>query len=415
MDLVKADKIVRNLKPRDKAYMAAVGGGLSCFVASGSGAKTLYVQVKVDGKPRRFKLGTYPACTIAKAFERAQFIRAEVKEGRAPNTLDGYREASGPTITVDELADLFIKRHVRTENVRTSWADEVERYLKVEVRPKIGKRRLSELTRKDIADIINDKADALRAAGRKGTAANRLAAVIGKMFSFAKDGGHLAANSELVQTHAKPVKEKPSERVLSDEELGALWLALCEVEQRGGVIHPVYARLIKLVMLSGARATEFIGPKDEGVPGLAPADVDLKSKTYDVRNGKNASSNRTIAMPPVMAGIVADAVAQVKAGSKSPKQAQETMLFQLPNGGKIPENEWSRAIRKLVAHLGHKPLTGRDLRRSATTIMSELGVVEEIRHRITGHTSKTIHRRVYDKAERLTEVRDGSSGCRTSS
>ena len=35
---MKADKVVRNLKTKDKAYMAAVGGGLSCFVASGTGA-----------------------------------------------------------------------------------------------------------------------------------------------------------------------------------------------------------------------------------------------------------------------------------------------------------------------------------------------------------------------------------------
>ena len=47
------------------------------------------------------------------------------------------------------------------------------------------------------------------------------------------------------------------------------------------------------------------------------------------------------------------------------------------------------------------PWTPRDLRRTATSRLADLGIDGDVRRRITGHVAHDIHGRVYDRAERL--------------
>ena len=75
MDHGKADRLVRNLKPKAKPYDKALGNSMSCRVTA-DGGRALYLRIEVRGKQQRFKLGHYPSTTIAAAHAMAMKIRS---------------------------------------------------------------------------------------------------------------------------------------------------------------------------------------------------------------------------------------------------------------------------------------------------------------------------------------------------
>ena len=95
-----------------------------------------------------------------------------------------------------------------------------------------------------------------------------------------------------------------------------------------------------------------------------------------------------------------------EAALSEPREQRQQLLFPSPRAGKvIPSNEISRSARDLVKKLEHAPWTPHDLRRTAISIMAEAGVDGDIRRRITGHQAPDIHGRVYDRAQRLDDMR----------
>jgi hypothetical protein len=64
--------------------------------------------------------------------------------------------------------------------------------LRQDVLPKLGIYPLAQLNKADLAMVIANKANALKAAKRRGTAANRLRAVLSKFCSFCEEQGWLS-------------------------------------------------------------------------------------------------------------------------------------------------------------------------------------------------------------------------------
>jgi hypothetical protein len=91
MDHGKADRLVRNLKPKLKRYDQALGNSMSCRVtADGAGC---YLQIEVRGKQQRFKLGYYPATTIAAVYAKAMEIKSQIRNGIDPPRRDSSGRA----------------------------------------------------------------------------------------------------------------------------------------------------------------------------------------------------------------------------------------------------------------------------------------------------------------------------------
>lgn len=61
--------------------------------------------------------------------------------------------------------------------------------LRQDVLPKLGIYPLAQLYKADLARVISNKANALKAAKRRGTAANRLRAVLSKFCDFCEEQG----------------------------------------------------------------------------------------------------------------------------------------------------------------------------------------------------------------------------------
>jgi integrase len=384
MDLAKADRVVRSLKAADKPVEKPLGGGISVRVTS-NGQKTLYLRVKINGQPQRLKLGVYPACTVREAYDRALALRAEIKEGRDPRLEERRQKAGSNTpVTVAEAVERYIVEHCHVKQ-RSSWAAETERLLRTDVLPKIGGYPLKQVSRTDLASLIAKKAELVRAKGGKGVAANRLSAALSRFARFAADYGWL--DPVIGLRLPKPAIETAGKRNLSGSEICTLWPFLQSVRRGDGPCPEVYGHVLSLVLLTGWRVTE--------VTELVPALIDCNERSISIEVGKTHASRRKVLLPPLAWSIVQEAL------DKLPDQSPTNRLFTAPHGGEIPENEVSRAARKIVDAISMVPWTPRDLRRTAISRLTDLGVDGDVRRRITGHVAQDVHGRVYDRAERL--------------
>ena len=398
MDLSKADRTVRNLKAKDACYTVALGDGLSCRV-SPNGTRVLELRARLHDKVQRLGLGFYPATTIAEAVAKASEYRAKLKQGLSPK-VEMQRAAGGGSVprNVSEAAARYFEGYLKAK-VGPRWATEAARYINVEVLPVIGGYPLQQLQRADLTAVIDHKAQALRRRKRnadKGTAANRLSAVMATFFGWCARQGWVAR--DLATGLPKPVKEGAKERALSAadgaNEAGTLWLALQDVAASTATskaVSPVHARILQVLALTGARCSE--------ITKLTTDDISLDAGTIRITDGKNAASNRTLPMNPALRAVIEAQLAQ-------PRVTGQALLFPSPRAGiVIRSTEIGRAGRVLVKQLNHQPWTPHDLRRSAITVMAEAGIDGDIRRRVTGHRAEDVHGRVYDRAQRLDDMR----------
>ena len=390
MDYGKADRVLRNLKPRDAAYSVALGDGICCRVAP-NGVRTLELRARLHDKVQRFRLGHYPATTITEAAALAANHRAMLKEGLSPKVQE-RRAANGDLPrSVREAAARFIEGHLKIK-AGERWAAEAQRLIEVDVLPAIGGYPLAQLQRTDLTSLIENKARDLRARNMKGVAANRLAAVIGKFFAYCAMQGW--ASHDLGAKLPKPAAEKAKDRTLlssgPNNELGVLWNALADAAAAGGPILPSHARILQLLAITGARCSE--------ITNLTATVVNLEAGVMRITDGKTDASNRVVPLAPAARAVFEAQVASTTTATD--------LVFPSPRAGAvIPSNEISRSCRKLVKLLKLTPFTPHDLRRTAISIMAEAGVDGDIRRRITGHQAPDIHGRIYDRAQRLDDMR----------
>ena len=141
--------------------------------------------------------------------------------------------------------EVFIARHV----ARQRKALDVKREIRRELLPKLGKRPLAEITRKDIATLIGEIRD--RPAPRQ---AHNIFGHVRRFYSWLlsqPEYEDLVAVSPCDRIRANDLigRETARQRVLSDDELRAVWQAA------EATTYP-YGPFIKLLLLTGVRRTE---------------------------------------------------------------------------------------------------------------------------------------------------------------
>jgi site-specific recombinase XerD len=112
------------------------------------------------------------------------------------------------------------------EKRHRSWREE-KRIIDKDLLPVLGFRRLAEIRRGDVRELVEGIA-------RKRDApimANRTLGVLSRMFNFALDREWIEANA--ASRIPEPGEEQSRDRVLSDEELRELWAALEALAKRG--------------------------------------------------------------------------------------------------------------------------------------------------------------------------------------
>lgn len=223
-----------------------------------SGRRNYMIQYRVGTRTRRMTLGPHGVLTAEQARTMAMSSLAAVRQGADPAA---DRQARREAITVKDLAGRFDKEHISLR-VKASTAKEYRRNLSRFILPALGRLRVEDVTRADIAKFHHD----LRHIPYQ---ANRCLEVISKMFNLAEMWG-LRADGTNPRKHIRKYPEEKRERFLSAAEIRRVGEVLTEMEIEA-IELPSAIAAARLLMLTGCRLNEIMTMKWVFVDAEAPA------------------------------------------------------------------------------------------------------------------------------------------------
>jgi len=337
---------------------------------------------KATGRQHWIGLGLHGDITPDQARKKALKTAGEVKDGGNPVSASALAAKRRQTAayTVDDLLNNFIGRWVRPK-LRS--ADEIERALRVYVRPRIGNKSIYDLRRRDIVELL----DQIEDAGAP-VMADRVLAHLRKAFNW-----QATRDDQFIPPIVKGMaRTKPSDRArtrfLDDQEIRDLWAALDALDGQAPVCFPAFVRTL-LLTAQRLRAVSNM-PWDE-----------IDDRNWIIPAARNKGKIEHV-VP------LTDAVIKLL----GPKR--KGYVFS-SDGGKTAFSGFSKAkealdrklaeIRKQVGRPAMKGWVFHDLRRSARSLMSRAGVESDIAERVLGHVIGGV-RGVYDRHEYRAEKQD---------
>jgi integrase len=376
MKLTKAT-IERLKLPEDRRELIVFDEGLPGFglrVRAG-GKRTWIAQYRLGLKQRRVTLGTVETVDPDEARKRARSALSKVQLGTDPQ-LEKAEARAQAAVTLGSVVDNYLVRYA-AKRLKSGTFTDVERYLRRHWAPLSG-LPVRKITRADIATRLARIAD-----DSGGFAANRARATLSALYAWAIAEGVTDANP-VVGTRM-PVDEIARDRVLSDDELAAIWQCA-----RGGD----YSAIVRLLILTGQRREE--------VAAMTWHEVDLTNAIWRI------SDDRTKNGRPHEVPLASQAVAILQ---DIHRREGRSLVFGSRGG---PFSGWSKAKAslddELSSALNRKPALWRlhDIRRTvATRIADDLGVpphvVEAILNHVSGHKAGVAG--VYNRATYASEKR----------
>lgn len=242
-------RLVEAAEPQDKDYIIC-DDDLAGFAVRilPSGRRSYIVQYRIGNRYRRMSLGAHGVLTPEKARRMAFKVLAAVKDGEDPA---GERSRARKACTVKELVERFDQEHISVR-LKPGTAAEYRRNLRRFILPALGRLKVADVTRADIAKFHHD----LRHIPYQ---ANRNLEVISKMFSMAEMWG-MRPDGSNPRLHIKKYPEEKRERYLSQNELSNLGSVLNEAEEMG--VDDIYAiSAIRLLIFTGCRLNEIMSLK----------------------------------------------------------------------------------------------------------------------------------------------------------
>jgi integrase len=359
------------------------------LVLQPSGAKSWALRYRAAGKPTKLTLGPYPTLDLANARRRAQEALGDVASGKNPAAekkaaREAQKAASSTADRVETVAASFIDKYVK-RNVGESWAREAERLLTKEINPKFGCKRLGEVKKSDIHDLLDEIVD--RGAP---IVANRTLAVFRRLCNWAVERGVVDASP--CDKIKVPAAEESRDRVLSDDEVRLAWTAF---ERLGWP----FGQIAQLLLLTGAR-------RDEIASGRW-SEIDLEAKTWTI--AKERSKNGVAHEIPLSDAAIAILKQLPRIGDR-----KDALIFSTT--GLTAVSGFSRAkdaIDNVIlaargAEVGAPDRwTFHDLRRTAASGMAGLGIAPHVVEVVLNHRSGTIKgvAAVYNRYSYATEKR----------
>jgi integrase len=340
------------------------------LVLQPSGAKSWALRYRAAGKPTKLTLGPYPTLDLANARRRAQEALGDVASGKNPAAekkaaREAQKAASSTADRVETVAASFIDKYVK-RNVGESWAREAERLLTKEINPKFGCKRLGEVKKSDIHDLLDEIVD--RGAP---IVANRTLAVLRRFCNWAIERGIIAASP--AEKIKPPAAEESRDRVLSDDELRLAWSAFDRVGWPFG-------QIAQLLLLTGARLNEIASGRW--------SEIDIESATWTI--AKERSKNGVEHEIPLSDSAIVILRSLPRIGDR--KDA-----FVFSTTGRTPVSGFSNAKeaidRAMVEGSDAEAIphwTFHDLRRSAASGMAGIGIAPHVVEAVLGHRSGTI-------------------------
>jgi len=298
---------------------------------------------------RRYTIGKHgDPWTPTTARDEAKRVLGEVAHGKDPAHAKAKEKASP---TVNALAVRFLSEEVETK-CKLSTVREYRRRLTCVVLPALGKKRVIDVTQRDIAKLHHDR----RATP---TEANHALSAISMLFNFAERIGVLPHGSNPCR-HIVRYRQRHHERFLSADEMGRLGTALAAHDGS-----PYAVAAIRLLLFTVARRNEILGLRWDW--------IDFERGEARLPDSKTGA--KTLHLPPPALAVLAE-LPQV---SGNPH-----VIVGAVRGAALADVErpW-RAIRKAA---GLEDVRLHDLRHSFASIAASGGMGLPIIGKMLGHT-----------------------------
>ena len=367
---------VKSLKPAKKSveYIDSTRnhgeGGLGLRI-SPKGKRTWFLAYTIQGKNKRFTLGTFPELSLAKARELATLKYATVKEGGDPHQeKKEYQEAE----TFDDLWKTYL-RHPETKACKEATRKENQRKYDQLIKPALGNMKVVDIRRKHLNTLLDSYAE------KAPVSANRLHALLSVVFN------RIALEKEWIETNPMPVKkpfskEKARSRTLTDKEICDLWKHLEE-----NIFKQNPPDILKMILLTAQRPTE--------VMGMTWEEVNMDEAVWTIPENRTKTGN--IHMVPLSKQVMA--ILRNRESNNSP------YVFPSNHGSKTGYTaNIHKARYAIIDKLKMEKWGAHDLRRTARTIMGRLKVKPYIAEKVLNHSVGKIEG-IYDRYDYLDEKR----------
>jgi hypothetical protein len=180
---------VEKAKPHPKKRLEIPDAGKPglYLVIQPSGRKSWAVRYRHRGRPRKLTLDGFPSLATARKLAQAALDRtAEGFDPAAEKRTARQTLASSESDLFRDIASQFLERYVR-RNTRPSSARETERLLNRELLPKWSNKRLQEIDRRHVLDLLDGIVDRGGPA-KRGLTANRVFSAVRKLFTGRYNG-----------------------------------------------------------------------------------------------------------------------------------------------------------------------------------------------------------------------------------
>ena len=372
-------KIARVTKPDPKRRLTIRDPdtrGLFVRITPAGGRSWLAMTRAPDGKQVWATLGDAMTMEVAEAREKAREAIQRVKQGDAAKLAP-----EAPPETFETVAERFIKRWVKQggkkqDGVPLRSAGEIERQFKAYLYPQWKTKPFVSIRRGVVTELVDQLVE-----NNGAVQADRVLATLSKLFNWYRQYDENYVNPIIPEMRRSgSMKDRARERILTDDEIRALWADWTDAETFGA--------LMQIALLTGQR----------------------RAKVQTMR-WQDVSDDGVWTIP-------AEAREKVNAGTlKLPKAAHDIILAQprikdhpyvFPGRGKTPFGSFSQHKREMAERVPtEKPWTVHDLRRTARSLMSRAGVRPDHAERALGHVIAGVggtydrHGYVNEKAEAL--------------
>ncbi|MGB6487560.1 MAG: tyrosine-type recombinase/integrase [Steroidobacteraceae bacterium] len=382
-------------------------------------------------KRRKMRLGEYgdSGISLEKAFDLHREAQRWLEEkldpiderDRRESEKQKAREAREGAGTVTNLVEQFIHRKLRAERWDAElgvWVRDEKTKIKARKRPdaaaivlgyrqelpprrrkarsklvpslvsELGHIKLCDLTKRQLVQFFDSVVDRGASVG-----ANRIYTLAKQMFEWAAAKDLIPA-SPMAGIERPGGEETPRDRVLSVDEVKAFWTKLETAE----MAEPTQLAL-KLLLVTAQRRGELTFAK------WSHFDLDAKAWTIPVELLKSSHTRRE-RPPPHVVPLSPLALEILRELHKLTGEGPYALPAHASKRKPIPYSEaaLSRAVRQNREHFGIPEWTPHDLRRTAASFMTKLGIprlhVEKVLNHSTGDIAE-----VYDRHDYLPEKR----------
>ena len=377
---------------RVERFDAGVDG--LCLRITDKGTKTwcIYYHFPTETgemKHHRLTLGLWPTMGVAAARKEAQKRKDQAKAGIDPKATREAERAAAKAEAKVEARNTFgaiAERYIARECPGLSRGVDVESVIRRGLLPPWTDRKMTDLRRSDLTELTDMLVDA-----GKPMAAHKLHETAKRVFNWALERGDIEASPFAAMK--APVKKKPRQRKLGDQEISALW----PIWEKMG--YP-FGDLQKVLLLTGQRRNE--------VACMMRGEIDPDKQAWVIPGDR--SKNELDHLVPLSDQVFA-LIASL------PKVTEGDYVFST-TGGERPISGFSKAKKrtgKLVREalseaegpddLDHWTL--HDLRRTCRTGLSGLkpAIPLEVKEAVLNHAKEGLVR-TYDLHDFADEKRD---------